>query len=111
MIESPRAVEEAEAIAAVPGVDVLLIGTSDLAAEMGIPGEAGHQRIEAAYATVAEACRTHGKKLGMVGVYDHELMQRYIGMGAQFILSGSDLAFLMASAMERSRFLRSIDPR
>ena len=111
MIESPQAIEEAEAIAAVPGVDVLLIGTNDLAAEMGIPGEVGHPRIEAAYATVAEACRKHGKKLGMGGVYDHEVMQRYIGMGAKFILSGNDLAFLMASATERSRFLRSIDPR
>jgi len=36
MLESPRAIENAEEIAAVPGVDVLLIGTSDLCAEMGI---------------------------------------------------------------------------
>src|SRR5437899_1513066 len=35
MLESPRAIENAEEIAAVPGVDVLLIGTSDLCGELG----------------------------------------------------------------------------
>src|SRR5438105_8260300 len=41
MLESPRAIENAEEIAAVPGVDVLLIGTSDLTAEIGILGQIG----------------------------------------------------------------------
>src|SRR6266478_5650446 len=36
MIESPQAVGNAQAIAAVEGIDCLLIGTSDLTAEMGI---------------------------------------------------------------------------
>src|SRR5262249_53887913 len=46
MIETPRAVENAEAIAAVPGIDSLLIGSSDLSMELGIPGENGHPRIQ-----------------------------------------------------------------
>jgi 2-keto-3-deoxy-L-rhamnonate aldolase RhmA len=41
MVETPEAVANADAIAAVPGVDVLLIGTSDLTATMGIPGQIG----------------------------------------------------------------------
>src|SRR6478672_1221342 len=45
LIETPTAVTNAEAIAAVPGIDALLIGTNDLAAEMGIPGEYGHARV------------------------------------------------------------------
>src|SRR5689334_10888490 len=45
MIETPQAVEAAEAIAAVPGLDGLLVGCSDLSAEMGIPGQVGHERI------------------------------------------------------------------
>ena len=39
MLEIPQAIENAEAIASVEGIDVLMIGTSDLTAEMGIPGE------------------------------------------------------------------------
>ena len=108
MIETPEAVENADAIAAVPGADVLLIGTNDLAAEMGITGQFGHAKIEDAYRKVIAACRKHGKFAGMGGVYDNALMERYIGLGARFILSGSDLSFLMAGAKARSAFLQSL---
>src|SRR5437899_7151777 len=39
MLETPKAIDNAEALAAVPGVDVLLIGTNDLTLEIGIPGQ------------------------------------------------------------------------
>ena len=106
MLESPRAIENAEAIAAVPGVDALLIGTSDLTAEMGILGQLGHERVEAAYRRVIDACRKHGKFPGMGGVYDPPLMDKYVKMGMRLILSGSDLALMMAAARERTTFLR-----
>ncbi len=72
MLESPEAVSNADAIAAVPGVDVLFIGTSDLTAELGISGQMGHAKVIDAYQTVGDACRKHGKTLGMGGVYDEE---------------------------------------
>lgn len=108
MIESPDAVANAAAIAAVPGVDVLLIGTSDLTAEMGIAGQFGHQRVIDAYQTVSEACRAHGKALGMGGVYDQVNAARYVGMGARFILSGNDHSFILAGANERSAFFNKL---
>lgn len=108
MIESPTAVEAAAAIAAVDGIDVLLIGASDLTAEMGIPGEIAHPRLVAAFEAVASACKAAGKAWGMGGVYDEENAARYIRMGARFVLSGSDHAFLLAGAQARSRVLRGI---
>jgi 2-keto-3-deoxy-L-rhamnonate aldolase RhmA len=108
MIETPLAVENAEAIAAVKGVDVLLIGTSDLTAEMGIPGQLGHERVKAAYASVIGACRKHGKFAGMGGVYDEETARAYIGMGMQFILAGSDHGLLMPALKGRAGFLRGL---
>ena len=51
MIESPQAVGNAQAIAAVEGIDCLLIGTSDLTAEMGISGQIDHPRVAEAYET------------------------------------------------------------
>ena len=110
MIETPEAVENAEAIAAVPGVDVLMIGTSDLTASMGIPGQIGHERVQAAYAKVAAACAASGKVLGMGGVYDERWASAYIGLGARFILAGSDHTLLMAAAAARSGFLRGLRP-
>mgnify|MGYP006352864289 CR=1 FL=1 len=43
--ETPQAIDNADAIAAVPGVDVLLVGTNDLCAEMGIHGDFGNPRL------------------------------------------------------------------
>src|SRR5215469_16563378 len=75
LMETPTAIANAEAIAAVPGVDALLIGTNDLSAEMGLPGEFGHPKIAAAYETVIAACRKHGKWPGMGGIDNEELLR------------------------------------
>jgi 2-keto-3-deoxy-L-rhamnonate aldolase RhmA len=108
MLESPTAIANADTIAAVPGVDVLLIGTSDLCAEMGMHGQFASPQVVQAYETVIAACRRHGKHPGMGGVYDPALMQQYVGLGMRFILSGSDLSFLMAGARERAGFLKAL---
>jgi 2-keto-3-deoxy-L-rhamnonate aldolase RhmA len=65
MIETPEAVGNAEAIAAVDGIDVLHIGASDLSTEMGIPGQYQHERMRAAFEAVAKAARGHGKAMGV----------------------------------------------
>jgi 4-hydroxy-2-oxoheptanedioate aldolase len=108
MIETPEAVDNAEAIAAIAGIDALLIGTNDLTLEMGIPGQVGHERVRAAYAKVAAACRRHNKVLGMGGVYDQEVAARYLRMGARMILAGSDHNLLLDAATRRAEFLRGI---
>ncbi len=108
MIEGPEGVANADAIAAVEGVDVLLMGTSDLTAELGISGQIGHPKVVAAYEKVIKACRKHGKFAGMGGVYDQEHAARYISMGAQFLLSGNDHSYLTAGANARSSFLRGL---
>jgi 2-keto-3-deoxy-L-rhamnonate aldolase RhmA len=108
MLETPTALDQAEAIAAVPGVDGLMIGTNDLAAEMGIPGQFGNERIEQAYAAVIAACRRHGKFAGMGGIYDHALMEKYIRMGVRFLLGGSDVALMMSAGRARTGFLQGL---
>src|SRR5204863_10039697 len=55
MLETPRAIDIADANAAVPGVDVLLIGTNDLTLEMGIPGKYDDPRVMRAYEAVVAA--------------------------------------------------------
>jgi 2-keto-3-deoxy-L-rhamnonate aldolase RhmA len=108
MIETPKAVENADAIAAIPGIDALLIGSNDLALELGIPGQLGHDRIREAFERVGAACRHHGKVLGMGGVYDEELARRYIGLGARFILGANDHGLLLNAATQRAGFLRAL---
>jgi len=106
---SSGAVNNADAIAAVAGIDALLIGTSDLSADLGIAGQIGHPEVQAAYQTVAAACRNNGKVLGMGGVYDREWATRYIKeSGARLVLSGNDHSYLVAGATQRTELLRSI---
>ena len=107
MLESPEAISNVDSIAAVEGVDVILIGTNDLCMEMGIPGDYNNPKVKEAYRKVIESCMRHGKTPGMGGVYNEKLMSEYIGMGMKFILSGSDLSFMMQSASQRSNKLRS----
>ena len=107
MLESPTAIENAEEIAAVPGVDVLLIGTGDLTTEMGIPGQALDDRVVAAYETTIAACAKHGKWVGMGGATAEEPLRKYIGMGVRMVLSGSDLTLMMEAATARAALVRS----
>src|SRR5580700_10940874 len=65
MLETPTAIENAAEIAAVPGIDVLLIGTNDLCAEMGIHGDFGNDKVADAYQAMIAAVRKHGKFPGM----------------------------------------------
>jgi 2-keto-3-deoxy-L-rhamnonate aldolase RhmA len=108
MLETPKAIDNAEAIAAVPGVDVLLIGSNDLCMEMGIPSQFSSPKLLSAFETVLAACKKHGKHPGYGGVYDETMSQKFIQMGMRFILSGGDLGLLMNAAGNRAKFLRGI---
>ncbi len=108
MIETAEAVANADAIAATPGIDVLLIGTSDLTADMGISGQIGHERVQAAYRAVIAACQQHGKFAGMGGIYDETWARTYIGWGAKFVLGGADQMFILQAATARAKFLTGL---
>lgn len=106
MLESPRGIENCDAIAAVPGIDALLIGTNDLCFELGIPGRFDDPRVVDAYAKLVAACRKHGKFPGMGGVNTPELLERYIGMGVRLVLAGTDFALLLQAASARASLIR-----
>jgi 2-keto-3-deoxy-L-rhamnonate aldolase RhmA len=107
MLETPRAIENAEQIAAVPGIDVLLLGTNDLCLELGIPGQLEHERVVNAIDAVVRLCQKHGKWPGLGGVYGKDLVKRYISRGMRFVLAGNDLGMLLAAAQDQQTFFRS----
>ncbi len=106
MIETPEAGENADEIAAVDGIDVLLIGTNDLSTGMGIPGQHEHERVNLVYDQVLAACIKHGKTPGMGGSYHPDLIEKRIKAGMRFILSGSDLNFMIAGAKLQAEMIR-----
>jgi 2-keto-3-deoxy-L-rhamnonate aldolase RhmA len=56
------------------------------------------------------AAKKHRKFPGMAGIYNEQIMPRYIEMGARFILSGQDAQFLMGATTTRAGFLRKTYP-
>jgi len=108
MLETPEAVSRADEIAAVDGIDIVLIGTNDLALALGHPQEFGHPEVVKAYETVAAACKKHGKYLGSGGVYDPDLVAKYVGMGVRFLLAAGDTGLIMTAGRARTATLREI---
>src|SRR5207245_11315374 len=95
MIETPEAVENADAIAAVDGIDTLHIGASDLSTEMGIPGQYTHDRMKAAFETVARAARAHGKSFWVGGVrQDFEFQSWLIRLRMRYLTGRHDGGFI-----------------
>lgn len=105
-IESAEAVENAEAIMAVPGVDGCWVGPADLALSMGVhPRDAaqheGHQR---ALERVIQACRNTGKIPGFAAAGPEDAVRR-AQQGFQYLTAGSDVSFLLGGARAGLRTL------
>lgn len=87
-IETPLALENVDAIAALPGVDVLFVGPGDLSLRLNCSPAVTDPKIMAAQEKVAAAARKHGKAWGRP-VGTPEDAKRIIDMGAQFVAMGS----------------------
>ncbi|KAK4504882.1 hypothetical protein PRZ48_002845 [Zasmidium cellare] len=112
MIETPEALELVDEIAALEGVDSLLIGTSDLSAELGIPGDFDHVRIAEAYEKTIAACNRHGKLVGVGGLNARlDLVEKFCTMGASWVMAGADNAMLMAASKKRAQEMRELEKR
>lgn len=109
MMETRSALDHVEAIAAVPGVDMLLIGTNDLCSELGITGQYDHALVREAYARSIAACRRHGKHVGVGGLASRaDLVAEFVRLGARYVSTGSDLGFLLEAATARARAVQDI---
>lgn len=108
MIETAEAVEAADSIAAVDGVDMVLIGPSDLTAEMGIHGQYENEHFHRAVESVAAACRSHGVALGIAGIKSVDLLNRFVGLGLRFISAGTDVGMMTEAAAARAQALRGL---
>jgi 2-keto-3-deoxy-L-rhamnonate aldolase RhmA len=107
MLETPEGIANADAIAALPGIDVLLIGSNDLCTAMGIPGELKNPKLRAAYESTAKACKAHSKILGIGGIRaDVEHVAELIKLGARFVIASSDVQYLIKSARQEVESLR-----
>lgn len=108
-LESAEGLARIEEIVAIDGIDMVLVGTNDLLADWGIPGQYEDARVREAYARTIAACRRRGKHVGVGGLASRPtLVAEFIRMGARYVSTGTDLGFLLAAAAERARQAREI---
>jgi 4-hydroxy-2-oxoheptanedioate aldolase len=109
--ESGEAIEHAEEIVAVEGVDMVLIGTNDLLADWGLPGQYDHPQVREAYEKTIAACRRHGKHAAVGGFATRpDLAAQYVRMGARYVSTGTDLGFLLAACTAKAKEVREMTP-
>lgn len=90
MIETARGVAEAAAIAAIPGVDLVFIGTGDLALSIGC-FPAVDERLEQACQAVYEACLAAGVPCGIFTTTADAARQR-LGEGFAATVAANDIS-------------------
>ena len=93
-IETQEALGHLAEIAAVPGVDAVFIGPSDLSASMGHLGNPKHEDVQAAIRDGLSQLKAMGKPAGILA-FNPDDAHRYIEWGATFVAVGSDLSVLV----------------
>lgn len=97
VIEEAEAVAHIEEIAAIPGIDVLFIGTSDLSFSLGLRGRQDESLLQDAIAKVVAAGLKHGKFLGRPAGTP-EQVAAFRELGFQFFQSQTELGLLRLGA-------------
>jgi 2-keto-3-deoxy-L-rhamnonate aldolase RhmA len=97
VVEDAPGLENIDAIAATPGLDVVFIGTSDLAFALGLRGAQDHPRLHDAITRIVEAARRHGKALGRPARTPTDI-QRYRDQGFLFFQTGTELDLMSDGA-------------
>jgi 2-dehydro-3-deoxyglucarate aldolase/4-hydroxy-2-oxoheptanedioate aldolase len=98
-IETGEGLENVEAIAAVPGIDVLWIGQFDLTNFLGIPAQFGHRDYLAAVDRIVAACARHGKTAAILAT-DEAWAREYAAKGFRLMAYGID-HLLLQDALRR----------
>jgi len=104
-VETRRALEMREELAAVPGVDVLLIGPADLSVSLGVPGEFQHPSLVEAMEAVRDTCGRRGIAPG-VQTRTVKLARFWKERGMRFLGCGNELSLLQDRAFELASQLR-----
>jgi 2-dehydro-3-deoxyglucarate aldolase/4-hydroxy-2-oxoheptanedioate aldolase len=92
-IETLGALEQADEIAQIDGIDLLFIGPQDLAGSLGVLGQLNHPRVWEAIERVADACRRRRMAWGIVP-FDPACATRVAELGCRMLSFTSDVQAL-----------------
>lgn len=105
-IESPAAVDNLEAILAVPGIDCAFVGPNDLSQGYGLMGQFDHPAVVGAIDKVIAAAKKSGKNCGIHLAGPTEPLKKWIAKGMNLNLWGNEIAMMIASGSAAVKQLR-----
>ena len=110
MIESKDAVECVDQIAAVDGVDILLVGSMDLTIDLGVPAQFKTDEYRSSLEKISKACHSHGKIMGVAGVYHNTEVQDWAinTLGVRFMLVEQDATLMFSGGIQAIKELPSV---
>ena len=97
-IETRQAVEQIEEIVSVTGVDVALIGPSDLSISLGVPGQVDEPRMHRAIEAMQAACQRHGIAPA-IHMNDLQLAVYWAKTGMQVVSSNAEVGLMMKAGL------------
>ena len=104
-VESPQAIANIAAYGEIDGVDAMLIGANDLAANMGHLGNTSHPDVVAKFDEAGAAIRATGKASGFQ-FFDRDTAKRLIGQGFTLAAVGGDISALLRGTGDTLNGLR-----
>lgn len=97
-IEDPEVLDDLEAIAALPGIDIIFFGPGDFSHAVGAPGDMNHPLVVETRKRVAEVAIKHGKFAGTPANPDN--LDELLEMGYRFLPYGADVLALNPYCIE-----------
>lgn len=98
-IETREALEHLDAIAAVPGIDLLFVGPQDLTLSLGLGDDRSHPQVREAMRRVVDACERYDRIPGTLAA-SREEKAAWTELGFRFIALASDVRFLIQGARD-----------
>jgi len=98
-VESRRCLDNLAEIASVPGIDVLLVGPTDLSISLGVPGQMLHPTMQEAYQLVVAAAGRGGVAAG-IHPSDLKVVQYGRDIGMRLLMYASDVRLLLGAARQ-----------
>ncbi len=105
--ETIPAMETIEQMAAVKGLDAIMIGPADLSISLGIPGEFRAPKFVEQVERVVKACARAGIASGIF-CGDLDLLKDYIGMGMRCFSCGGEIGLIRSAASDLVKRLHSL---
>lgn len=104
--ETTRAVEHADELLSVPGLDIVMVGPADLSISLGVPGQFEHPSLISTVDRIIEKCRQHNVVPG-IQVRGVAMARFWAERGMRFVGAGAEHGLLLEKSKEAVSQLRS----